>query len=165
MTATAAYSSPGSSSRPPSNRSARAPDRATIADVSLTDAVRRELLGDPEVTEGAHRFGGVVFHLRGHEIGHLHGETVADLPLPAHLRHELLVSGRIGSEHVEDGSDWVSRRVDGPADVAAVVELFRISYDHVASLPPRVQEAEEPDDDGRAGWRRVMPSFLRRRAS
>lgn len=133
--------------------------------MSLTDAVRRELLADPEVTEGSHRFGGVVFHLRGHELGHLHGESVADLPLPAHLRDELVASGRISAEHAQPGSDWVSRRVDGPADVAAVVELFRISHEHAASLPPRDagEGEDEPVGHGRAGWRRGLPSFLRRR--
>lgn len=136
-----------------------------MQDMSLTDAVRRELLADPEVTEGSHRFGGVVFHLRGHELGHLHGETVADLPLPPHIRDELVASGRLSPAHVEDGSDWVSRPVAGPADVAAVVELFRISHEHVASLPPRVREEAEPEDDGPAGWRRALPSFLRRRGS
>lgn len=133
--------------------------------MSLTDAVRRELLADPEVTEGSHRFGGVVFHLRGHELGHLHGETVADLPLPAHLHDELVASGRIAADHVQPGSDWVSRRIDGPADVAAVVELFRVSYEHAASLPPRVagEEDDEPGGHRRAGWRRALAPLLRRR--
>jgi len=36
---------------------------------SLTAAVRRELLTHPEVTEAAHRFGGIVFHLGGREPG------------------------------------------------------------------------------------------------
>lgn len=131
--------------------------------MSLTDAVRSQLLTDPEVTEGEHRFGGVVFHLRGHELGHLHGETVADLPFPAHIREELVASGRLSAEHLEEGSDWVSRRVEGPGDVAAVVELFRISYEHAASLPPRV--APQQDDgsragDGRATWRQRL-GFLR----
>lgn len=137
-----------------------------MQDVSLTDAVRRELLAHPEVTEAAHRFGGVVFHLRGHELGHVHGETVADLPFAPHIRDELLASGRISAEHVEAGSDWVSRRVDGPGDVAAIVELFRISYEHAATLPPRV-DVPEPDEAGgheRAGWRRALPQFLRGRS-
>lgn len=130
--------------------------------MSLTDAVRRELLADPEVTEGAHRFGGVVFHLRGHELGHLHGESVADLPLPAHIRDELIADGRLAPEHVEPGSDWVSRQVAGPADVAAVVELFRISYEHAASLPPRVveQEQDAAGPSGARGWRQAL-GFLR----
>lgn len=120
--------------------------------VSLTDAVRRELLTDPEVTEGSHRFGGVVFHLHGHELGHLHGETVADLPFAPHIRAELLASGRISAEHVVADSDWVSRRVEGPGDVAAIVELFRISYEHAASLPARALGPED-DAEGASGAR------------
>ena len=80
---------------------------------SLTDAVRRELLAHPDVTERPHRFGGIVFHLAGYELGHLHGETVADLPLPPSLRDELVASGRVRADEVASGSAWISRRVHG----------------------------------------------------
>ncbi len=132
---------------------------------SLSAAVRRELLAHPGVTEGSHRFdGGVVFHLGRRELGHLHGEHVADIPLPPHICDALLAEGRIAPEHVVSESAWVSRRVDGPGDVAQIVELFRISYEHVASLPdePEPDPAPEPAQTG--GWRDALtPRFLRRR--
>ena len=139
---------------------------------SLTDAVRRELLAHPGVTEAAHRFGGVVFHLRGHELGHLHGERLADLPLPAHLREELVASGRVTPDHVAPDSAWVSRSVEGPEDVAEVVELFRMSYEHAAAQPAQAGHQEEgqeaaPSVDARekASWRDrlALPSLPRRR--
>ncbi len=137
---------------------------------SLTDAVRRELLAHPQVTEGAHRFGGVVFHLGRHELGHLHGETVADLPLPRHIRDELVASGRVSTDHVAPDSAWVSRRVNGPQDVAEIVELFRISYEHAAALADEEEDQEaapSPDGPRKATWRDVLalPSrpILRRR--
>jgi hypothetical protein len=142
---------------------------------SLTAAVRRELLAHPEVTEGTHRFGGIVFYLGRHELGHLHGETIADLPFPPHIRDELVASGRVSPDHVVSDSAWVSRRVDGPADVAEIVELFRISYEHAAAQAALAGSREEhretvPDADRppKATWRNVvaLPSrrILRRRS-
>ena len=124
--------------------------------MSLTDAVRAELLAHPGVTESAHRFGGVVFHLNGHEIGHLHGETTADLPFAPHIRDELVAGGRVSGDGGHGDSRWVSRTVEGPADVAQIVALFRLSLEHVASLPPRVQEQPAPERPPGSWWRSLL---------
>ncbi len=135
---------------------------------SLTAAVRRELLAHPEVTEGAHRFGGIVFHLGQHELGHLHGETVADLPFPPHIRDDLVASGLVSPDDVVSDSAWVSRRVNGRQDVAEIVELFRISYEHAAAqaaLAGDDEDQEPPPNAGRqpkATWREVLTSPSRR---
>ena len=110
---------------------------------SLTTAVRRELLERPGVTEGAHRFGGIVFRLGRRELGHLHGETVADLPFPPHIRNELVASGRVSPGH-GDADRWVSRRVNGPQDVEEIVALFRLSYEHASAA------ALEDEDEAEA---------------
>jgi hypothetical protein len=104
---------------------------------SLTAAVRAELLAHPEVSEGTHRFGGIEFRLGRRELGHLHGETLADLPFPRRVRDELVAEGRAAPHHVLPDSGWVSRRVRGPEDVAAVVELFRMSYERAAAQSER----------------------------
>jgi hypothetical protein len=104
---------------------------------SLTAAVRAELLAHPEVSEGTHRFGGIEFRLGRRELGHLHGETLADLPFPRRVRDELVAAGRAAPHHVLPDSGWVSRRVCGPEDVAAVVELFRMSYERAAAQSER----------------------------
>ena len=131
---------------------------------SLTEAVRRELLARPGVTEAAHRFdGGAVFLLGRRELGHLHGEHVADIPLPPPIRDALLAEGLLAPEHVDAESSWVSRRADGPGDVAQIVELFRISYEHVASLPEEPEPEPEPQAQSTAAWRHALvPRFLRR---
>lgn len=140
--------------------------------LSLTAAVRRELLAHPEVTEAEHRFGGVVFHTGSHEIGHLHGERTADLPFPPHIRDELLASGRLSPDHLTPDSVWVSRRVNGPKDVAQIVELFRVSYEHAAeqaaAASSREADPETPPDVGRrrnATWRDVLALRPLRRRS
>jgi hypothetical protein len=104
---------------------------------SLTAAVRAELLAHPEVSEGTHRFGGIVFRLGRRELGHLHGETLADLPFPRRVRDELVAAGRAAPHHVMPDSGWVSRRVHGREDVEAVVELFRMAYERAAAHAER----------------------------
>ena len=101
--------------------------------ISLTAAVRRELLQHPGVTEGTHRFGGVEFRIGRRELGHLHGEYIADLPFPRRVRDELVADGRALPHHVLADSGWVSRHIDGPDDVAVVVGLFALSYERAAA--------------------------------
>lgn len=134
---------------------------------SLTAAVRRELLQRPGVTEGAHRFGGIVFRLGSRELGHLHGETVADLPFPPHIRDELIAAGRVTPGH--GGSDrWVSRSVSGPADIEQVVALFALSYEHALAMAPADAEAQrraaaDAEAQGRgATWRERLARVLQR---
>ncbi len=137
---------------------------------SLTAAVRRELLAHPQVTEAPHRFGGIVFHLGRQELGHLHGETVADLPFPRPILDELIAGGRISPDDLVSGSDWVSLRVKRPEDVAKIVELFGLSRERAAAEAERAGDREEdqetaPEVDRRrkARWRGVLASRLTRR--
>ena len=59
---------------------------------SSTDAVRDEFLVRSQVTENPHRFGGIEFRLGRRELGHLHGDRVADLPFPRAIRDELVAA-------------------------------------------------------------------------
>ena len=108
----------------------------------LTEAVRRELLVRSEVTESAHRFGGIEFRLGRRELGHLHGDRRADLPFPRRIRDELIADGRAMPHHVLPDSGWVTRRVHGPEDVAAIVELFSLSYERAGAARGARREQE-----------------------
>jgi len=118
--------------------------------ISLTAAVRRELLRHPGVTEGTHRFGGIEFRLGRHELGHLHGEYIADLPFPRRVRDELVADGRALAHHVLPSSGWVSRHVESPDDVAVVVELFRMSYERAAAAQARRRAGDVVQEDAAA---------------
>jgi Family of unknown function (DUF5519) len=105
---------------------------------SLTEAVRRELLVRSEVTESTHRFGGIEFRLGRRELGHLHGDHKADLPFARRIRDELVAAGRAQPHHVLPDSGWVTRRVHGPEDVEAIVELFRLSHERAVAARSRI---------------------------
>ena len=84
-----------------------------------------------------HRFGGIEFRLGRRELGHLHGDRLADLPFPVKVRDELIAAGKAERHHVLPNSGWVSRRIRGVEDVRAVVELFHLNYERPWSSTPR----------------------------
>ncbi len=98
---------------------------------SLKEAVEREVSSWDGVEARPHRFGGIEFRVRGHEIGHLHGSRMADLPFPVRMRKELVTEGKAKPHHLLPQTGWVSYYPRGPEDAPAVVELFRLNYEHL----------------------------------
>jgi hypothetical protein len=104
---------------------------------SIAQRIEREVLSWPGVTVAPHRFGGVEFRLGRRELGHLHGDRLADLPFPRRVRDELVAAGRARPHHVLPESGWVSFHLDGEDDVDHALELFRMSYDRAAKARQR----------------------------
>jgi hypothetical protein len=100
---------------------------------SIRDSIVGEVMGWPGVEERAHRFGGVEFRVNGHEIGHLHGDRLADLPFPVRMRKELVEAGKARVHHVLPETGWVSYRIRGEEDVAGALDLFRKSYERLTA--------------------------------
>lgn len=67
------------------------------------------------------------------ELGHLHGDRLADLPFPKSVRNELVDRGEARPHHVLPNSGWVSRVIRSEEDVDAVIGLFRMNYERVSS--------------------------------
>ena len=105
--------------------------------MAVAETIQSELLSWDGVTAAPHRFGGVEFLLGRRELGHLHGDRLADLPFPRRVRDELVESGRARPHHVLPDSGWVSVRISGPDDVTNVLELFRLSYDRAVEAERR----------------------------
>jgi hypothetical protein len=87
------------------------------------------------VTAHDHRFGGREFRYGKRELGHLHGDRLADLPFPRRIAAMLVETGRAQPHRFARGG-WVSLPIRGEDDVDAAVELFRLSYERA-----RVAEA------------------------
>jgi hypothetical protein len=91
----------------------------------------------PGVEAGPHRFGGVEFRLGRRELGHLHGDRIADLPFPRRVRDELIASGRARPHHVLPESGWVTVPIDGEDGADRVIALFRMAYDRARGARQR----------------------------
>jgi hypothetical protein len=108
---------------------------------TIAEKIKNEILSWPHVTAGAHQFGGIEFCLNKRELGHIHGDRLADLPFPMNLRNELVNSGRASPHHVLPQSGWISYWIEnGEEDVPAVIELFRMRYEQ---LKPKAQTGQE----------------------
>jgi hypothetical protein len=92
------------------------------------EQVRAAVASWPGVETAPHRFGGTEFRLGRRELGHLHGDRIADLPFPRKVRDQLIASGRASAHHVLPNSGWVTASLDGPKGAAPVIELFALSY-------------------------------------
>jgi len=97
----------------------------------------------PGVELAQHRFGGVELRLGRRELGHLHGDRIADLPFPRRIRDELIASGRARPHHVLPDSGWVTVSIAGLGSVEGTIELFRLAYDRAR----RARRATPPPGD------------------
>ncbi|MDQ4128521.1 MAG: DUF5519 family protein [Actinomycetota bacterium] len=100
---------------------------------SIREKIEHEVLGWPGVEERPHRFNGVEFRVNGHEIGHLLGDRLADLPFPRRVREELVEAGKAQVHHVLPQTGWVSFRIRGEEDVGGALELFRRNYERLTA--------------------------------
>ncbi len=96
---------------------------------NIGERIEREVASWEGVSTHEHRFGGVEFRLGRREIGHLHGARWADLRFQKRIRDMLVETGRAQPHHVLPDTGWVSKQTRDHADVAEVIELFRLSYE------------------------------------
>ena len=102
--------------------------------------IEREVKSWPGVTTGDTGRGGLQFSYGRVELGHLHGNSFADLPFPKKIRDELIAQGRASVHLPQPNSGWVRRRMGDPDDAEAVIELFRMNYDRAKARDERRTE-------------------------
>jgi hypothetical protein len=118
----------------------------------ILEKINKEILSWPNVTAKQHRFGGIEFLLNKREMGHIHGDRLADLPFPKKTRDELVNSGRASPHHVMPHSGWVSYWIGkGDEDVAAIIGLFRLRYEQLK--PKSLTRKEERPEQGGSSFR------------
>ena len=83
----------------------------------------------PGVTSSPHRFGGTEYRLERREIGHVHGDSLVDIPFTKKIREELVGAGKAERHHILPDSGWVSVFLRESADVDRAIELLRYSYE------------------------------------
>lgn len=56
--------------------------------------------GWDEIAHAPHRFGGTEFRVGHREVGHVHGDSLVDIPFSLHVRDELVKSGEAEPHHI-----------------------------------------------------------------
>ena len=102
-----------------------------------SQTIRTSVAEWPGISEEPHRFGGVEFKIGKREIGHLHGDTLLDVPFPKKVRDELVEAGRADPHHILPQSGWISFRIRSAPDVDAAVAILRLSYNLITEQVAR----------------------------
>jgi hypothetical protein len=123
-------------------------------DPSPSAVISQELLSWKGVTIHEHNFVSMIFYVNGIEMGHLHGDSIADLQFPAKVSKKLVKEGYVSPHHIIPKSGWVSHEIQNAKDVKAVIELFRFQYQnnllgfmHLLRVPPYKPRAFESVND------------------
>jgi hypothetical protein len=101
------------------------------------EKIHAALQGWLGITSQPHRFGGTEYSLGRREIGHIHGDTLVDIPFPKPIRNKLVAAGRAEPHHILPESGWVSIYLQQPADVDRAIDLLRLSFDIANQRPTK----------------------------
>ena len=99
-------------------------------------SIQREVLRWPGVTPAPGRFGAVAFRYGKREIGHIHRDRVADLPVTREMREGLLSGGR-ARPHRAGVKGYTSYPVQDQEDVSVVLEIPDWNYDRAKAAVER----------------------------
>ena len=89
----------------------------------------------PGVNTAQGSLGELSFRVGRREIGHLHGDAAAHFGFPRHVWITLRKEGRIERHPVLiDLVGPAARRIEGPSDIQAVIDLFRLNYERLTAL-------------------------------
>ena len=107
--------------------------------------IEREVLRWPGVTSEPGRFGALSFRYGKREIGHIHRDRIADLPVTGEMRESILSRGR-ARPHRAGVKGYVSYPIQDQEDVSVVLEILGWNYDRAKEAAERraaSQQAEE----------------------
>jgi hypothetical protein len=83
----------------------------------------------PGVSAHDHQFDGIEFRVGNRQLGHLHGDRIADIPLKRALRDELVAAGRVRVHRWRPDSGWVTVDLDSEEGREQAVRLLRVGYE------------------------------------
>ncbi|MFT3891755.1 MAG: DUF5519 family protein [Anaerolineales bacterium] len=76
-----------------------------------------------------HRFGGTEFRIGKREIGHIHGDSLVDIPFPKKVHDEIVAAGEAQPHHILPETGWVSFYLREEGDVEKAIILLNRSYE------------------------------------
>ena len=96
-------------------------------DDELLAEVEQGVLGWPGTTSESGRFHSVAFRYGKREIGHVHRDRIADLPVTPEMREEVLSKGR-ARPHRAGSKGYISYPVENSEDVSSVLDILGRNY-------------------------------------
>ncbi len=112
---------------------------------ALTLTIEEEVRRWPGVTTTPGRFGAVAFRYGKREIGHIHRDRIADLPVTREMREDLLSRGR-ARPHRAGVMGYISYPIQDQEDASVVIEILGWNYDRAkAAAECRAASQEEPE--------------------
>jgi MFS family permease len=119
---------------PPKCQNHLTEEKGSMATVT-TENIKQEILSWPGVTSNPYYFGGIEFRVNKRDMGHIHGDKLADLPFPIEIRKDLIVSGKALPHIIYPESRWVSYFIRSKEDAPKIVDLFRLQYERLKYKP------------------------------
>jgi Family of unknown function (DUF5519) len=68
------------------------------------------------------------FRLGRRELGHIHGDSLVDIPFPKKIRDEIIASREAEPHHILPESGWVSIFLRSEGDVERAIQLLHRSF-------------------------------------
>lgn len=110
------------------------------------EKVRRAVMEWEGVTVEPHRFGGIEFRQGRRELGHLHGDSLVDIPFPMKIRNELVEAQKVMPHHILPKSGWISFAIEDEGSIAEAIALLRRSFELAKkSKNQSLEQTEEKD--------------------
>ena len=101
----------------------------------------------PNVTSQPHRFGGLEYVIGRREIGHIHGDSLVDIPFPKKVRDGIVAAGRAQPHHILPETGWVSFYIRQEHDVENTIALLRESYEIAIKQKNKSIKVQEVKDE------------------
>ena len=111
------------------------PEEEGEMDTTITENIKKEIISWPGVTSNPYHFGGIEFRVKKRDMGHIHGEKLADLPFPIEIRKDLIASGKALPHIIYPESMWVSYIIRSKEDAPKIVDLFWLQYERLRRKP------------------------------
>jgi hypothetical protein len=114
---------------------------------TLAAQIQEEVGSWPDVRVDVYSHGMIFFHVGRREIGHLHGDRLADLPVPIRIREKLVAAGQASEHYLHPKSGWITYYMKSDQDVRPVIELFRLNYHRPWLVKHDANPGASPDPD------------------
>jgi len=104
----------------------------------ITNSLVEEITKWEGVAVKSHPFGGFQFKLKGADIGHIHGDKLADLPLSSPLRQKISSSKKetdytnhLAKYHMYRETGWIAYYLNDIEDHSILLKHFKSQYEQI----------------------------------